>query len=122
LITAVADRDCGKPTLATTYVFGNALIAVQMTTYDAVQVFTSRYVCSYRRFAERRVTVTYDLPSAAMRQFACQQSTTSHVRWTTKSSDCSPKQSPAHPPPSRNSSDHDDVYAPNDLLRLNLKS
>ena len=59
----------GKPTLATTYVFGNALIAVQMTTNDARAGLYVPLRLFVQEIAKRRVTVTYDLPSAAMRQF-----------------------------------------------------
>lgn len=60
----------GKPTRATTYVFGNALIAVQMTTHEPR---VGLYV-PLRLFVQEidagRVLVTYDVPSASMAQFA----------------------------------------------------
>jgi uncharacterized protein (DUF302 family) len=59
----------GKPTLATTYVFGNALIAVQMTTHDARAGLYVPLRLFVQEIARNRVMVTYDLPSAAMRQF-----------------------------------------------------
>ena len=65
LRTAIA----GKPTLATTYVFGNALIAVQMTTYDARAGLYVPLRLFVQEIAKSRVMVTYDLPSATMRQF-----------------------------------------------------
>jgi hypothetical protein len=59
-----------KPTRAMTYVFGNALIAVEMTKHDAR---AGLYV-PLRLFAQDigndRVLITYELPSAAMAQFA----------------------------------------------------
>src|SRR5229473_1003185 len=65
LRTAIA----GKPTLATTYVFGNALIAVQMTTYDARAGLYVPLRLFVQEIAKSRVMVTYDLPSATMMQF-----------------------------------------------------
>ena len=97
LRTAIA----GKPTRATTYVFGNALIAVQMTTYDARAGLYVPLRVFVQEIANRRVMVTYDLPSATMMHLACPPSTTSHARWTAKFSACWTKQSPAHPPNSR---------------------
>ncbi len=64
LRTAIA----GKPTVATTYLFRNGLIAVQMTTYDAR---AGLYVPSrlfVQEIAKSRVMLTYDLPSATMMQ------------------------------------------------------
>jgi uncharacterized protein (DUF302 family) len=58
-------------TRATTYVFGNALIAAEMTRHD---VRAGLYV-PLRLMAlesdDDHTTVTYDLPSAAMAQFRC---------------------------------------------------
>jgi uncharacterized protein (DUF302 family) len=65
LRTAIA----GKPTQATTYVFGNALIAVQMTTYDARAGLYIPLRLFVQEVANGRVMVTYDLPSATMMQF-----------------------------------------------------
>ena len=66
LRTAIA----GKPTQATTYVFGNALIAVQMTTHDArAGLYVPLRLFVQEIAKSRRVIVTYDLPSATMIQF-----------------------------------------------------
>jgi uncharacterized protein (DUF302 family) len=59
----------GKPTQAATYVFGNALIAVQMTTYDARAGLYVPLRLFVQEVANSRVMVTYDLPSATMMQF-----------------------------------------------------
>jgi uncharacterized protein (DUF302 family) len=60
----------GRPTRATTYVFGNALIAIEMTKHVSE---VGLYV-PLRMFVEeigpQRVRVTYDLPSATLGQFA----------------------------------------------------
>jgi hypothetical protein len=58
-----------KATLATTYVFGNALIAVQMTTHDARARLYVPLRLFVQEIAKTRVMVTYDLPSATMMQF-----------------------------------------------------
>jgi uncharacterized protein (DUF302 family) len=66
ILTAVASR----PTRAMTYVFGNALIAVEMTKHDPR---TGLYVplrLFVQEVAPQRVLVTYDRPSAAMAQFS----------------------------------------------------
>ncbi len=65
LLSAIA----GKPTLATTYVFGNALVAVQMTTYDARAGLYVPLRLFVQEIAKNRVVVTHDLPSATMMQF-----------------------------------------------------
>jgi uncharacterized protein (DUF302 family) len=65
LRTAIA----GKPTQATTYVFGNALIAVQMTAHDARAGLYVPLRLFVQEIAKSRVMVTYDLPSATMIQF-----------------------------------------------------
>jgi len=59
----------GKPTQATTYVFGNALIAVQMTTHDARAGLYVPLRLFVQEIANSCVMVTYDLPSATMMQF-----------------------------------------------------
>jgi len=59
----------GKPTQATTYVFGNALITVQMTTHDARAGLYVPLRLIVHEIANSRVMVTYDLPSATMMQF-----------------------------------------------------
>ncbi len=65
IVTALAGRPCE----ATTYVFGNALIAVEMTRHVAR---AGLYV-PLRLFAEAidddRVRITYDLPSSLMADF-----------------------------------------------------
>ncbi len=65
LRTAIA----GKPTRATTYVFGNALIAVQMTTHDPRAGLYVPLRLFVQEIADGRVLVTYDLPSSLMSQF-----------------------------------------------------
>lgn len=65
LRTAIA----GKPTRATTYVFGNALIAVQMTTHDPRAGLYVPLRLFVQEVADGSVLVTYDLPSALMGQF-----------------------------------------------------
>ncbi len=58
-------------TQATTYVFGNALIAAEMTRHD---VRVGLYVplrLLVRESDADHVLVTYDLPSATMAQFKC---------------------------------------------------
>jgi uncharacterized protein (DUF302 family) len=60
----------GEPTRATTYVFGNALIAVEMTKHEpraGLYVPLRLYV---QEIEPGRVMVTYDVPSASMAQFA----------------------------------------------------
>src|SRR5439155_6932144 len=59
----------GKPTQATTYVFGNALITVQMTTHDARAGLYVPLRLFVHEIANSRVMVTYDLPSATIMQF-----------------------------------------------------
>ncbi len=65
IVTALAGRHCE----ATTYVFGNALIAVEMTRHVAR---AGLYV-PLRLFVEAidhdRVRITYDLPSSLMAEF-----------------------------------------------------
>ena len=65
LLTALAD----KPTRATTYVFGNALIAVEMTKHDARVGLYVPLRMFVQEVEPERVRVTYDLPSATMAQF-----------------------------------------------------
>ena len=65
LRTAVA----GQPTRATLYVFGNALIAVEMTKHDPRAGLYVPLRLFVIEIAKQRVLVTYDLPSAAMKQF-----------------------------------------------------
>src|ERR1700677_2600624 len=64
ILIAVASR----PTRAMTYVFGNALIAVQMTTHDPRAGLYVPLRLFVQEIAPQRVLVTYDLPSAAMAQ------------------------------------------------------
>jgi uncharacterized protein (DUF302 family) len=59
----------GKPTRATTYVFGNALIAVEMTTHDARAGLYVPLRLFVQEVAKGRVLVTYELPSANLAQF-----------------------------------------------------
>jgi uncharacterized protein (DUF302 family) len=65
IVTALVGRHCE----ATTYVFGNALIAVEMTRHVAR---AGLYV-PLRLFVEAidddRVRITYDLPSSLMAEF-----------------------------------------------------
>lgn len=60
----------GQPARAMTYVFGNALIAVQMT---KIEVYAGLYVplrMMVRETGPRRVELTYDLPSSLLGQFS----------------------------------------------------
>lgn len=66
LLTAFA----GKRVRATTYVFGNALIAIEMTKHDARVGLYVPLRLFVQEIGERRVLVTYDLPSTTMAQFA----------------------------------------------------
>jgi uncharacterized protein (DUF302 family) len=66
LLTALT----GKPTRATTYVFGNALIAFEMTKHDGRVGLYVPLRLFVQELGERRVLVTYDLPSSTMAQFA----------------------------------------------------
>jgi len=59
----------GKPAHAMTYVFGNALIAVEMTKHDPRAGLYVPLRLFVQELAPRRLLVTYDLPSAAMAQF-----------------------------------------------------
>jgi len=59
----------GKPTRATTYVFGNALIAVEMTSYEPRAGLYVPLRLFVQEIESGRVLVTYDLPSASMSQF-----------------------------------------------------
>lgn len=64
-LTALA----GRPTRATTYVFGNALIAVEMTKhvpFVGLYVPLRLYVCA---LGSTNIVVTYDVPSATIAQF-----------------------------------------------------
>ena len=67
---AIVTALVGRPCEATTYVFGNALIAVEMTRHVAR---AGLYV-PLRLFVEAidddRVRITYDLPSSLMAEFA----------------------------------------------------
>ena len=58
-------------TRATTYVFGNALIASEMTRHDIRAGLYVPLRLLVRETAADNVLVTYDLPSAAMAQFEC---------------------------------------------------
>lgn len=58
-------------TRAATYVFGNALIASEMTRYDVRAGLYVPLRLLVRETAADDVLVTYDLPSAAMAQFEC---------------------------------------------------
>lgn len=59
----------GRLTQAMTYVFGNALIAVEMTKHDARAGLYVPPRLFVQEVARHRVLVTYDLPSAVMAQF-----------------------------------------------------
>ena len=59
----------GKPARATTYVFGNALIAVEMTRHDPRVGLYVPLRLFVQEIEARRVVVTYDLPSATLAQF-----------------------------------------------------
>jgi uncharacterized protein (DUF302 family) len=59
----------GKPTNATTYVFGNALIAIEMTKHDPRVGLYVPLRLFVHEVAPGRVQVTYDLPSATLGQF-----------------------------------------------------
>lgn len=65
LLTALIQR----PTRATTYVFGNALIAIELTQHDARVGLYVPLRLFVQAIANGRVQVTYDLPSATMAQF-----------------------------------------------------
>ena len=65
LLTALA----AKPTRAITYVFGNALIALEMTKHDARVGLYVPLRLFVQEVGPDRVRVTYDLPSATMAQF-----------------------------------------------------
>jgi uncharacterized protein (DUF302 family) len=59
----------GRPTRATTYVFGNALIAVEMTKHaPRVGLYVPLRLFVYE-LARGRVAVTYDVPSHALAQY-----------------------------------------------------
>jgi uncharacterized protein (DUF302 family) len=60
----------GPPTRATTYVIGNALIAVEMTKHDPRAGLYVPLRLFVEELAPGRVLVTYDLPSATLAQFA----------------------------------------------------
>jgi uncharacterized protein (DUF302 family) len=64
ILTALAAR----PTRAMTYVFGNALIAVEMTKHDPRAGLYVPLRLFVQEIAPQRVLVTDDLPSAAMAQ------------------------------------------------------
>jgi uncharacterized protein (DUF302 family) len=60
----------GRPTRATTYVFGNALIAVEMTKHaPRVGLYVPLRLFVYE-IQPGRVAVTYDVPSRALAQYA----------------------------------------------------
>jgi uncharacterized protein (DUF302 family) len=60
----------GPPTRATTYVFGNALIAVEMTKHaPRVGLYVPLRLFVYE-LEPRRVAVTYDVPSRTLAQYA----------------------------------------------------
>lgn len=59
----------GKPTHATTYVFGNALIAVEMTSHEPRAGLYVPLRLFVQEIEAGRVLVTYDVPSASMAQF-----------------------------------------------------
>lgn len=65
ILTALTAR----PTRAITYVFGNALIAVEMTKHDARAGLYVPLRLFVQEVGPDRVLLTYDLPSAAMAQF-----------------------------------------------------
>jgi uncharacterized protein (DUF302 family) len=59
----------GRPTRATTYVFGNVLIAVEMTKYaPRVGLYVPLRMFVYE-LARGRLAVTYDVPSHALAQY-----------------------------------------------------
>jgi uncharacterized protein (DUF302 family) len=58
-----------KPTRATTYVFGNALIAVEMTSHEPRAGLYVPLRLFVQEIEAGRVLVTYDVPSASMAQF-----------------------------------------------------
>ena len=66
ILSSVASR----PTRAMTYVFGNALIAVQMTAHDPRVGLYVPLRLFVQEVTPQRVLVTYDRPSAALAQFA----------------------------------------------------
>ncbi|MCI0670298.1 MAG: DUF302 domain-containing protein [Myxococcaceae bacterium] len=59
----------GAPTRATTYVFGNALIAVEMTKHDPRAGLYVPLRLFVQESGKDRILVTYDVPSATMAQF-----------------------------------------------------
>ena len=59
----------GRPTRATTYVFGNALIAVQMTKHASRVGLYVPLRLFVQEIAPERILLTYDLPSATLGQF-----------------------------------------------------
>jgi uncharacterized protein (DUF302 family) len=67
---AILSALSGKPARATTYVFGNGLIAFEMTKHDARVGLYVPLRLFVQEVAERRTLVTYDLPSTMMAQFA----------------------------------------------------
>jgi uncharacterized protein (DUF302 family) len=67
---AVLTAFTGRPVRATTYVFGNALIAVEMTKHDARVGLYVPLRLFVQEIEQQRVLVTYDLPSSTMAQFA----------------------------------------------------
>jgi hypothetical protein len=69
---ALRTNIAGKPTLAMTYVFGNALIAIEMTKLDPRAGLYVPLRLFVQETAKDRVLATYDLPSAAMAQFGSQ--------------------------------------------------
>jgi uncharacterized protein (DUF302 family) len=59
----------GRPSKATTYVFGNALIAVEMTRHVARAGLYVPLRLFVEAIDEDRVRITYDLPSSLMADF-----------------------------------------------------
>jgi uncharacterized protein (DUF302 family) len=59
----------GRPTRALTYVFGNALIAIQMTAHEPAVGLYVPLRLYVRESGPNAVLVTYDLPSATLAQF-----------------------------------------------------
>jgi len=66
---AIVTALVGRPCRATTYVFGNALIAVEMTRHVARAGLYVPLRLFVEAIDEDRVRVTYDLPSSLMADF-----------------------------------------------------
>ena len=66
---AIVTALVGRPCRATTYVFGNALIAVEMTRHVARAGLYVPLRLFVEAIDEDRVRITYDLPSSLMAEF-----------------------------------------------------